>query len=134
MWHPTKSVHCLFRLLALRSNEGGINAVTSLDWMIKMVFFIILIGVGPLELVMMCSSLVINMVVLHGPARGQRPESWQGTSRSRTRMVSRDGAGALGASVITHNMVLCLFIAMMIISLFEMAARLVAITAMLVLL
>ena len=49
-------------------------------------------------------------------------------------MVLRDGVGALGASVIMHDVVLCLLIAMVIISLFEMVVRLAMIAAMPVLL
>jgi hypothetical protein len=48
-------------------------------------------------------------------------------------MVSRDGAGASGVSIVVHDVVLCLLVTMMIISLFETTARLVVITAMLVL-
>jgi hypothetical protein len=46
------------------------------------------------------------------------------------KMVLKDGAGASGASIIENDVVLCLLIAMTIISLFEMAVRLVAIAAM----
>jgi hypothetical protein len=42
----------------------------------------------------------------------------------------RGGAGALGASIIVHDVMLYLLIAMMIIRIFELAARLVVITAM----
>ena len=53
--------------------------------------------------------------------------------RGRTRAVMRGGAGASGASIIVHDVMLCLLIAMMIISLSESAARLVAIAAMMIL-
>jgi hypothetical protein len=49
-------------------------------------------------------------------------------------MILRDEAGALGASIIMHDVVVCLSIVMMIISLFEMTVRLVVIGAMPVLL
>jgi hypothetical protein len=71
-WHGIlhSLVSCLFiGLLAFWSNECGMNAVTILDCMIQVVFFIIQLGVGPLELTRTHSTLVINMVVCHGPAR-----------------------------------------------------------------
>ena len=110
---------CLPGLLAHWSDEGGINAVAILDWMMKMVFSVIQIGLGPLELMRTCFSLVINVVFLHGPARGRRPGSWRGTMRGQMRTVLRDVAGALGASVIVHDVVLRLLIAMTIISLLK---------------
>ena len=50
------------------------------------------------------------------------------------RTVLRDGAGALGASIIVHDMVLHLLIVMAVISLFEMTVRLGMITALIMLL
>jgi hypothetical protein len=77
--------------------------------------------------------LVFNVVVLHGPERGQRPGSRHGAMRDQARTVKRGGVGALGASIIVHDVMLCLLIAMTIISLLEMTPRLVTIDAMLVL-
>ena len=49
--------------------------------------------------------------------------------RDQARTVKRGGAGALGDSVIVHDMMLCLLIVMTIISLLEMTVRLVTTAA-----
>ena len=78
-WHGFlhRLAPCLPGLLACRSGKGGKNAVAILDWMMKMLFFVIGIGLGPLELTRACFFLVINVVVLHGPGRGRGPGSQQ---------------------------------------------------------
>ena len=98
-----------------------------------MVLLIVRIRVGSLELARACLPLVINKVVLHGPGKGQRPGSRQAATRHQARTVTRGGVGAPGACIIVHDVMLCLLIAMTIISLLEMTPRLVTIDAMLVL-